>query len=274
MIVTRGQLSAATADELVTGALDRLYAVDRDLPPRIHERTVAGLFREHLRDLFTERGYGTAWRVDTEYDRLGEHGDPKVLGRLSSMLAAVARSLGWPVTTLVGTATGRVVPDVVIHRRGSGRGAGNLVVCELKRSNADARDIAVDLVKLAGYIDDIGYEHAYLILLGDMRETCLVHRATADIADIVNVVRRLDERARIRRWRRGHQMAEQRQRHLQAVEGPRPERAVAESLSALNALDEMGQWPGPRDPVSEQAVERVRRRWALVQRRAKQSRTR
>jgi hypothetical protein len=83
-----------------------------------------------------------------------------------------------------------------------------------------------------------------------------------------------EEAARVRRWKRGQEQAAHRQRSLQASEGARPAQAVAESLSALNALETMGLWPGPRDPVSEQGVERVRRRWALVERRAKQARSR
>lgn len=37
--------------------------------------------------------------------------------------------------------------------------------------------------------------------------------------------------------------------------------AVAESLSALNALDAMGMWPAPRDAISEQGIQQLRRRW-------------
>lgn len=46
------------------------------------------------------------------------------------------------------------------------------------------------------------------------------------------------------------------------------------AISALNAMDAMGMWPTPRDPISERAVQQVRRRWAQVQRRAKQTWTR
>jgi hypothetical protein len=63
------------------------------------------------------------------------------------------------------------------------------------------------------------------------------------------------------------------QHSLQAAEGPRPARAVAQSLSALSALKTMGRWPGPRDPVSERAIEEVRRRWARIQQRARAARS-
>lgn len=65
------------------------------------------------------------------------------------------------------------------------------------------------------------------------------------------------------------QAAEELQRRLRAAEGPKPAQAVAESLSALNALAAMHMWPGQLDPISEQQVQDVRRRWARIQRRAR-----
>jgi len=79
-----------------------------------------------------------------------------------------------------------------------------------------------------------------------------------------------DQAALVKRWRLGHAVAAERQRRLLAEEGPRPDQAVAESLAALNAMEAMGLWPGPRDEIAERGVERVRRRWAKVQKRAKQ----
>jgi hypothetical protein len=67
--------------------------------------------------------------------------------------------------------------------------------------------------------------------------------------------------------RRGHAAAAARQRELERAEGPRPAQAVAEALAAVTALGD--RWPGPRDPVSERAVESVRRRWVLIERRAR-----
>jgi hypothetical protein len=71
------------------------------------------------------------------------------------------------------------------------------------------------------------------------------------------------------RWRAGQRAAEQRQRELVASEGPRPDQAVTEALAALEALAAMGMWPGPRDPVREEGVELVRRRWAKMGQRAR-----
>ena len=83
-----------------------------------------------------------------------------------------------------------------------------------------------------------------------------------------------DEKAAVLRWRRGHQAAERRQRELRAAEGPSSSQAIGEFLSALNLLEAMGQWPAPRDPASERAVEQVRARWARVQQRARRAQNR
>jgi hypothetical protein len=82
------------------------------------------------------------------------------------------------------------------------------------------------------------------------------------------------EVAALVRWRKGHEASARRQVALLREEGPNPEQAVAEAMSALHALESAGLWPGPRDAVSEQAVERVRRRWALIERRAREIRSR
>lgn len=84
----------------------------------------------------------------------------------------------------------------------------------------------------------------------------------------------LDEKAAVLRWRRGHQAAERRQRELRAAAGPDQAQAIGELRSALNLLESMGQWPAPRDPASERAVEQVRSRWARVQQRARRSQER
>jgi predicted P-loop ATPase len=94
--------------------------------------------------------------------------------------------------------------------------------------------------------------------------------ANPDNADaLARQMAEFDEGERIRRWRRGMQAGEERQRSLRAAEGPRPAQAVAECISALNALEAMGMWPAPLDPISEQNVQEVRDRWARIQRRAR-----
>lgn len=78
----------------------------------------------------------------------------------------------------------------------------------------------------------------------------------------------------VKRFLAGHRAAAARIAQARAAEGPRPERAIRESLAALNAVEEMRIWPGPRDARREAAVARVRRRWAAVEKRAGQARQR
>jgi hypothetical protein len=85
---------------------------------------------------------------------------------------------------------------------------------------------------------------------------------------------RTDQGAVVRRWLHGQALAAVRIRQAAAEEGPDPRQAVAEALSAVNALAEMGLWPGPRDPASEAAVIKVRERWARIQKRAMRARAR
>jgi hypothetical protein len=68
----------------------------------------------------------------------------------------------------------------------------------------------------------------------------------------------------------GHRAARARALSLLRAEGPRPEQAVAEAIAASQALAAEGRFPGPRDPVSERAVEAVRQRWARIGRRARE----
>ena len=78
----------------------------------------------------------------------------------------------------------------------------------------------------------------------------------------------------MKRFLAGHRAAAERAARARAVEGPRRERAIRESLAALNAAEEMRIWPGPRDVRCEVTVARVRQRWVAVQKRAGQARQR
>lgn len=82
---------------------------------------------------------------------------------------------------------------------------------------------------------------------------------------------KLDQRQAFLRWRTGQAAAARRQQELVVAEGARPTVSVGESRSALNALESSSGWPAARDPVSQDAIERVRRRWARIQQRAKRA---
>jgi hypothetical protein len=75
-----------------------------------------------------------------------------------------------------------------------------------------------------------------------------------------------DTRAEVKRFLEGHRAAEERQRELVEERGAIPAQAVAECLDALAAMEQMGVWPGPRDPVAEREVWRVRSLWSKVKR--------
>jgi hypothetical protein len=81
----------------------------------------------------------------------------------------------------------------------------------------------------------------------------------------------VSEKDAVMRMLRGYRAAGVRQRELLRAEGPRPEQAVAEAIAAAAALAAEGKWPGPRDPVSEHAVERVRHRWVRIAQNARQA---
>jgi len=85
---------------------------------------------------------------------------------------------------------------------------------------------------------------------------------------------RSGQSAAVRRWLHGQALAAVRIRQAAAERGPDPRQAVAEALSAVNALAEMGLWPGPRDPASEAAVIKVREQWVRIQKRAMRARVR
>jgi hypothetical protein len=85
------------------------------------------------------------------------------------------------------------------------------------------------------------------------------------------VTSKLDQRKAFLRWRTGQAAAARRQQELVVMEGARPTASVGESRSAVNALELSSGWPSARDAVSQDAIERVRRRWARVQQRAKRA---
>ena len=82
----------------------------------------------------------------------------------------------------------------------------------------------------------------------------------------------MSEKDAIKRMLGGFRAAAARQRELLRAEGPQPEQAVAEAIAAADALAAEGKWPGPRDPVNERAVERVRSRWVRIGQNARQAR--
>jgi hypothetical protein len=96
------------------------------------ERAITHKFAEYLASRFPD------WDVDCEYDRILE--ETKRL-RIRGSLA-------------------RVIPDIIIHRRNTGR---NLLVIEAKKDN-DRRGAAADLEKLREFRNQLDYRHAVFLV--------------------------------------------------------------------------------------------------------------
>lgn len=92
--------------------------------------------------------YFPDWSVDCEYNRDGI--EPKRLGHLEL----------YPDSEDVEAKT--VFPDVIVHRRGTRR---NFLVLEFKKSTSRV-DRQIDLRKLWGYKQQLGYEHALFVEVG------------------------------------------------------------------------------------------------------------
>jgi hypothetical protein len=136
-------LSRHLPGEAVARALSELLVNDRDLLAiDANERSITFRFAMYLQACLPE------WTVDCEYNRDGI--EPKKLGDLGLH----------PYSDDVEAKT--VFPDVIVHRRGRGQ---NHLVLEFKKSTSRVgREI--DLQKLRGYRQQLGYEHALFVEVG------------------------------------------------------------------------------------------------------------
>lgn len=141
---------AALADAVVHAVQTLL---DRDaylLWADVNERTIA-----HRLAIYVEREF-VGWDVDCEYNRDGH--DPKEIAFGSGDDAEHGS---------------RVLPDVIVHRRGT---ADNYLVFELKKSNNPELDDR-DFEKLRGYCHQLGYAHGVFVRLVVRSQESTVARA-------------------------------------------------------------------------------------------------
>lgn len=127
----------------VARALSELLLNDHDLLGiDANERSITFRFAMYLQRRFAD------WTVDCEYNRDGA--DPKRLGHLEL----------YPDREDDEAKT--VFPDVIVHRRGTRQ---NHLVLEFKKSTSRV-DRQIDLRKLRGYKQQLGYEHALFVEVG------------------------------------------------------------------------------------------------------------
>ena len=149
-------MTISSVEELIHDAIGLLFTEDADLSIDTNERSITHRLAVHLERRLRELGIEAS--VDCEYNRNGTY--PKKLVTLVGRLAK-----GVHAEDLVKDTRARTVfPDIVVHRRGAD--GPNLLVIELKREGASAEERERDRHKLRAYIEELGYQHAYLVLLG------------------------------------------------------------------------------------------------------------
>lgn len=136
----RAKLRECGDDEVVSALTDAIESVFRDddylFRFAVHERTIAAALAFHMRPHFAN------WNIDAEYNKLGE--DTKSVTLLGSLR--------------------KILPDIIVHRRGNRFGANRLAV-EIKRGNTAGTDR--DITKLRQMRRELRYEHALFIRFGD-----------------------------------------------------------------------------------------------------------
>ncbi|WP_273836583.1 hypothetical protein [Serratia marcescens] len=136
-------LNQCEPGEPVAHALSELLFNDHDLLSiDANERSITFRFAMYLQLSFP------GWNVDCEYNRDGV--EPKRLRHLEL----------YPDSEDVEAKT--VFPDVIVHRRGTQQ---NHLVLEFKKSTSCV-DRRIDLLKLQGYKQQLGYDHALFVEVG------------------------------------------------------------------------------------------------------------
>jgi len=120
------------------------FLLERDA----NERTMAHHLAIHLIPHFN------GWDIDCEYNRDGSD-DNKTL-ELPKRTQ--------PTSMDVDART--VYPDIIVHHRGDGGAENNLLIIEIKKSsNKLETEYIFDRVKLRQFQKELGYRHAYLLVL-------------------------------------------------------------------------------------------------------------
>jgi hypothetical protein len=138
-----GYLALHQAGEAVAWALSELLKNDHHLLSiDANERSITFRFAMYLQPRLPD------WTVDCEFNRDGV--EPKRLGHLEL----------YPDSEDEEAKT--VFPDVIVHRRGTQQ---NYLVVEFKKSTSRV-DRKIDIQKLRGYKQQLGYAHALFVEVG------------------------------------------------------------------------------------------------------------
>ena len=149
-VAQRDYLGLHTPGEAVIHALSDLLTHDYHLlNVDANERSITFRFAIYLQARLPD------WMVDCEFNRDGV--EPKRLGHLEL----------YPDSEDEEAKT--VFPDVIVHRRGTKE---NYLVIEFKKSTSRV-DRQIDIRKLGGYKQQLGYKHALFIEVGTGGQACV-----------------------------------------------------------------------------------------------------
>lgn len=164
-------MNEQAADRLLRNALDALQ-LEVGLPSDVNERTITHRLALHLETQVRECGHEELGvrpeqiYADCEYNRAGD--DPKRLYEVQNALLGLQTNMSATERDWLEDTRGRTVfPDIIVHQRGTQD--ANLMVIEVKRVGAAKAAIAYDKRKLRLYSRQLGYQHAFLVLLDARR---------------------------------------------------------------------------------------------------------
>lgn len=122
----------------------------------VNERSISAKLAHHLS--IEIENVAPAWNVDVEYNRNGIH--PKELLTLTNERKSQGKNMK------------RVVPDIIIHKRGlnneNGTENNNLLIIEIKKKgsgNAYQEDKKFDICKINAFIHEYPYYYKYGVFI-------------------------------------------------------------------------------------------------------------
>jgi hypothetical protein len=117
------------------------------------ERSIMFRVGHYFAPAIETRWPGRMW-VDLDYNRMAGHERAKVKKRVTGLLPKPDGKRS-------------VLPDLIVHDRSGSSPYHNILVLEAKKRPAAGKAVKYDLAKLAAYKQDLGYQHAVYLELGD-----------------------------------------------------------------------------------------------------------